>query len=205
MIDVNINSLMEYVKKNGGMVFDTPYFLNLFGIRDVANVDTFNDYLVAYWFDSNKAVHYKVYDKFTTDPGLYKALLDPINSKGCAILVEGWYRKLWKVGYHKSDMSHKALVQYSPCKVYRDGNKNKVLDRDPKSIQSGMFGINMHRCRTDRDVSSVQNFSQGCQVHQNYHMFQSFMSYVDVATKHGQVYFSYFLEDITKLGGIIKK
>ena len=195
---------MNYVKSNGGVVFENPYYLNLFGIRNTKNVDAFNDYLVIYWFDSNKSVHYKIYDKFTTDPGLYKALLAPSNKNGCAVLVEGWYRRLWKVGYHKGNLNHKALVQYAPCKVYRDNNKDKIIDRNPKSIQSGVFGINMHRCRTDRDVKTVQNFSEGCQVFQNYNEFQSFMSYVDKAGKQGQVYFSYFLEDINKLSDVVK-
>ena len=203
-MNININELMKYVTNNGGIVFNKPYYLNLFGIRNVKNTDTFNDYLIAYWFDSNNNIQYKIYDKFTTDPGLYKALLSPSNKNGCAILVEGWYRKLWKVGYHKGDKNHKALVQNSTCKVYRDNNKDKIIDRNPKTIQSGIFGINLHRCRTDRDVQTVQNFSEGCQVFQNYNMFQSFMNYVDIATKHGQSYFSYFLEDITKLNDIIK-
>ena len=54
---MDINEIINYVKANGGVVFETPYFLNLFAIRDESNVNKFNDTLFVYWFDVNKTVH----------------------------------------------------------------------------------------------------------------------------------------------------
>ena len=154
---MDINEIINYVKTNGGVVFETPYFLNLFAIRDESNVNKFNDTLVVYWFDENKTVHtYSPSKGFTTDPG-YRSLTAPINSKGCAILKEGWYRRLWVKGLHKGKYS--ALVQANPCTVYRDNDKDKELDMNTTKTETGLFGINMHRA-SEKNVSvNVENWS----------------------------------------------
>ena len=188
---MDINEIIKYVKANGGVVFETPYFLNLFAIRDESNVNKFNDFLVVYWYDDKKVIHtYSPTKGFTTDPG-FKSLTSPVNSKGCAILKEGWYRRLWVKGLHKGKYS--ALVQVNPCTVYRDNDKDRELDMKNVKTETGLFGINMHRA-SEKNVSvNVENWSAGCQVWASPGEFSYFMKLVNKANQCGQKYFSYFL------------
>lgn len=188
---MDINNIMNFVKKNGGLVFDTPYFLNLFAVRDASNVNKFNDTLVVYWFDDKKNVFtYMPTKGFTTDPG-FKSLTSPQNKKGCAILKEGWYRKLWTKGLHQGKYS--ALVQANSCTVYRDNDKDKELDMNTAKTDTGIFGINMHRANEKAVSTTVENWSAGCQVWASPGEFSYFMQLVNKAISAGQKYFSYFL------------
>lgn len=188
---MDINNIMNFVKKNGGLVFDTPYYLNLFAVRDESNVNKFNDTLVVYWYDDKKVIHYySPKQGFTTDPG-YKSLTNLANKKGCAILKEGWYRRLWVKGLHQGKYS--ALVQANSCTVYRDADKDKVLDMNPSKTDTGIFGINMHRANEKAVSTNVENWSAGCQVWASPGEFSYFMQLVNKANQAGQKYFSYFL------------
>ena len=189
-MDNLIQRIISYVKNNGGVVFENPYYLNLFGIRYEENVNTFNDKLIYYWFDEKKNVHYTKVDRFTTDAG-FRSLQKPVNSKGCAILKEGWYRRLWKKGLHNGKYS--ALVQVGECKVYRDNDKDKELDKDESKVDKGYFGINLHRANASGTSYAVENWSAGCQVFANAGDFSAFMAKVNKANQSGQVYFSYML------------
>lgn len=188
---MDIKKIINHVQSNGGVVFDTPYYINLFGIRDENNVNKFNDTLFVYWYDENKNIHtYSPTKGFTTDPG-FKSLTAPVSAKGCAILKEGWYRRLWMKGLHHNKYS--ALVQVNPCTVYRDNDKDKVLDMDPNKTDTGLFGINMHRANENAVSVNVENWSAGCQVWASPGEFSYFMQLINKANNVGQKYFSYFL------------
>lgn len=187
---MDIKRIIEHVKANGGVVFETPYFINLFAIRDKGNVDKFNDRLVVYWFDESGAVHtYSPEKGFTTDPGL-KYLRTPINRAGCAVLKEGWYRRMWSKGLHNGKYS--ALVQVNPCTVYRDNDRDAEIDTDVKT-DTGLFGINMHRANQNSVSTTVGPYSAGCQVWASPGEFSYFMQLINKANQAGQKYFSYFL------------
>lgn len=197
----NINEIIEHMKKYGGVVYQTPYFLNLFAIRDTDNVNKFNDRLFVFWFDeSGKIEVFSPQKGFTTDPG-FRSLTAPINSNGCAILKEGWYEKLWTVGQHNG--RYTALVQGGgPCDVYRDKNRDRNLDLNPNIVERGWFGINMHRASELGTSTTVENWSAGCQVWANGHEFRTFMQLVDKARRCGQTVFSYFLTNKNMMAGI---
>lgn len=77
---------------------------------------------------------------------------------GTAVLAEGFYPKMWegiiskRFGFYSPE-----LVQVRPVKIYRDGNKDRKIDRD--KTQEGLFGINMH---TQGAIFAVDNWSAGC-------------------------------------------
>ena len=188
---MDINRIIKFVEKNGGVVFRNPYFINMFAVRDSGGVNKFNDTLVVYWFDDKGIIHaYLPAKGFTTDPG-FKSLTSPVNQKGCAILKEGWYRKLWVKGLHKGKYS--ALVQTNPCTVYRDNNKDKNLDMSSAKTETGIFGINMHRASETSVSTNVENWSAGCQVWASPGEYAYFMQLINKANENGQKYFSYFL------------
>ena len=78
------------------------------------------------------------------------------------------------IGTHKT---YKALVQRDNVKVYRDKNKDLKYDLDSKTIQSGLFGINIHKSGKDSNI--VDNWSAGCQVFKKEKDFNEFMSIIN--------------------------
>lgn len=141
------------------------YHLNLFGIRNPnAKANSFDDILgCAYTEKGLWKVHYW---PGTCDPGTYY-LNNPMNVDGCAILVEGQY-SAWKIGIHGDPAKggYEALVQAAAkVRVYRDGTRDEVLNMDPKTIQEGFFGINLHRSTSNGTSTAVEKWSAGCQVH----------------------------------------
>ncbi len=143
------NAINEAVKR----LPDEP--LLLIGIRRIGHVDAFNDTFILY---SPYDGIYWYTNEFTTDPGL-EYLKNPINPKGTAILMEGVHRDIWSIGLHNG--KYKALVQTGMCCVYRDANKDDILDMNANTRDCGYFGINLHHAYNSYRVGKN---SAGCQV-----------------------------------------
>jgi len=185
-----IDKLRLLTEAFGGTVFKTPDYLNLVGVRSPGDVNKFNDTLYYYWFDSKGKPEIRSIKEFTTDPGL-KILRAPITTKGTAVVKEGWYRRMWKLGKHKN--SYPALVQANPCVVFRDNNRNAIIDFNPETIESGLFGINLHRASERLKSIQVDGWSAGCQVVADSAEFKKLMDRVYIANSKGQTLYSYLL------------
>lgn len=155
--------------KRGYKFYTGNMNVNVFGVRSpVRRANKFDDVLCVA-VEEGGAPRCYVWPG-TTDPGSYY-LENPINSSGTAILVPGNY-PVYSVDYHQG--KYKALCQRrGPVKVYRDTNLNTTLDYNPSTIQSGDFGINVHKSGSS---SSVGANSAGCQVFQNQPDFSLFMN-----------------------------
>lgn len=136
--------------------------INLFGVRSAGTKpNAFDDWVGAYWFDlARNAWEFHAWSA-TTDPGLYY-LKKPMSVAGTAILVEGQYRSSHQLGLHQG--KYMALVQRGPLKVYRDRDHDDVIDMATDAVQSGIFGINIHRASALRRSTQVDRWSAGCQV-----------------------------------------
>ena len=151
--------ILQAVQAKGYAVFTNgDYNLNITGIRSPQRV--------ANAFDDRLCVTYKVNDiwttetyEITTDPGS-PYLLKPINNYGCAVLAPGQWRGCYTIGKHRGQ--YLALVQSGKVKVFRDNNRDNVIDMDPDTIQEGYFGINIHK--RDATSDTVNGASAGCQV-----------------------------------------
>tara|TARA_Y100000114_G_scaffold155080_1_gene178450 strand:- start:1860 stop:2438 length:579 start_codon:yes stop_codon:yes gene_type:complete len=151
--------ILQAVQAKGYAVFTNgDYNLNITGIRSPQRV--------ANAFDDRLCVTYKVNDiwttetyEITTDPGS-PYLLRPINNYGCAVLAPGQWRGCYTIGKHRGQ--YLALVQSSKVKVFRDNNRDNVIDMDPETLQEGYFGINIHK--RDGTSDTVNGASAGCQV-----------------------------------------
>lgn len=143
--------------------------VNVFGIRSPERrANKFDDTLCVAF--QNNAQNLCVSWPGTTDPGQHW-LDNPLNYRGTAILVPGQY-PVYAIDYHRG--AYKALCQRrGPVKVYRDGNKDNILNYDPKTIQSGDFGINVHKSSSS---SFVGPNSAGCQVFKFSADFTAFMN-----------------------------
>lgn len=136
--------------------FTAPYDLNIVGIRRAQQVDVWNDTIaVAYVTPAGV----EVCDEYeaTTDPGA-DCLREPGRVEGTAILYPGQHRALWKPGLHRG--KYPALVQVGACRVYRDANRDTVLDLGGPGV-AGVYGINLHH---GGGSSRVGEYSAGCQV-----------------------------------------
>lgn len=173
--------------------FNDPFKLNIVGFRNGHQAtNTFDDELSVEYTDDQGQLHTKVF-KITTDPG-DDYLLNPMNSKGCAILAPGQYTDAYTIGVHKG---YKALTQRLPIKVYRDRNKDLMLDKT--KTDEGFFGINIHRASEKTTSKLVDKWSAGCQVFADPKEFQEFLDLCDLAaSRHGNK-FTYTLIELDEL------
>tara|TARA_R100000008_G_C3556959_1_gene153773 strand:+ start:149 stop:727 length:579 start_codon:yes stop_codon:yes gene_type:complete len=154
--------LLQRVKDLGYEVFtDGDYDLNIVGIRTKSReANKFDDIMTCTYRQNGTWV--TKYWPCTTDPGTYH-LDNPSRVAGTAILVPGQYRGVYKLDLHAG--KYEAICQRNgKVKVYRDPNKDEILDMDPDSIQEGYFGINIHRASSKRTSTQVDRWSAGCQV-----------------------------------------
>lgn len=182
-LDITVDKIKEVFKKKGYTFFDTGiYNLNIIGIRaDNHEPNRFDDMIVVIYQDEN--YNWQIFKaEATTDPGRYW-LLNPMRVEGTAILVEGQYRGAYLLGLHKEQYT--ALVQRNAkVNVYRDRNKDEILDHDKDGIQEGYFGINIHRASSWRVTEDVEKWSAGCQVIQDPNKYDDFINLCSKQTTH---------------------
>lgn len=184
-------------EKKGYTYFDNgSYNINIIGVRANKNINKndFCDFIVVEFLNSDgNLCQYRFHA--TTTPGL-ASLTNPVNPKGCAILVPNQYRGAFTFGRHKN--KYEALVQCKPLPVSRDYNKDNVLDYNSK-CESGMFGINIHKAGVNSKL--VDNWSAGCQVFKTWSDFDTFMTLCHLQEQCGKGNkFTYTLIDEKDLG-----
>ena len=170
-----------------------PYNLNIFGIRNAdRKIGQFND-VIGIAYEDNKG-HQVFLAQATTDPGKYYAE-NPSNQKGVAILVPGQYRGAYVLGTHAKGKTteHYALVQDRPVKVFRDRNRDNILDYDYNTIEEGVFGINIHRASAHHVLDDIGKWSAGCQVFRSIYDFEDFLSIVKRGSEEYGNRFTYTL------------
>jgi hypothetical protein len=136
------------------------YNLNLIGVRTASRTaNTFDDEMHVVFKDDFGNWHDFAF-RCTTDPGTYY-LNNPMNSQGTAIVKAGQYRSVWKVDLHRG--KYEALCQRgNKISVYRDSDRDAVLEMDENSVYDGWFGINLHKAGDNS--TQVDKWSAGCQV-----------------------------------------
>lgn len=169
----SLADIQKVLKEKKYKLFTKDYELNIIAIRDNSKRN-----LVTNLFDDWLTVSYKVKGKWymqhwciTTDPGK-RAMLEVKNPKGVAILVPDQYLDSYIIGLHKG--RYTALRQNKAVRVYRD--RNKDLQFNTSTIDTGIFGINIHRSSPTGTSTYVENWSEGCQVFANISDFNAFMS-----------------------------
>ena len=165
----------EKLFKAKGYVWFTKgnYNLNIVGVRSNNNnkvTNQYDDILIVDYNTGNG--HKRVCYTITTEPGKYY-MQNLGNPKGTAILVPGQYRGCWQIGLHRG--KYKALCQRKAVKVYRDNNKDMIYNMTPKSIDKGIFGINIHRSNKTCICDTIDKYSAGCQVFNDPVEFNAFI------------------------------
>jgi hypothetical protein len=188
---VLVNHFRCVMEKKGYVFFEgkKPYDLNIVGVRSYnMRANKFDDNINVFYKNTKKDWEVRVY-KVTTDPGTYY-LENPMRVSGTAIMVPGQYRSAYKIGTHKT---YEALVQRgkNPIKIYRDSNKDEVLDMSNDTVTEGWYGINIHKAGSNSTM--VQRWSAGCQVFKTSSDFNDFMTLVNRAAKYWGPTFTYSL------------
>ena len=141
------------------------YDVNIIGVRNSKTKGR-----VTNAFDDTLTISYKIdgewqYHEFncTTDPGSHW-VENILNEKGVAILKPNQYRGSHKLDFHQG--RYLALRQKSDVTVYRDNNRDNNYDLNESKIDTGVFGINIHRAtgRSGGKSIRVDKWSAGCQV-----------------------------------------
>lgn len=159
-MQLSAKAITDAMKRLAFPVFKGEYNLNLIGIRNHdQDANTFNDVLVVMYDLDRKVVMHTF--PLTTDPGVYYRE-NPLNVDGTAVLVPGHYPGCWQLGTHQG--KYHALVQRGNMAVFRDNNADQAIDTDPDSVETGLFGINLHRASANHSSLRVDRWSAGCQV-----------------------------------------
>ena len=132
--------------------------INIIGVRNNAQkANSFDDRIHLIW-KGDEGWNERSYSA-TCDPGTYW-LEQPMRTDGTAILCPGQYVDVYKFDLH---YTYETLCQRGgTVKVWRDNNKDEILDHISGSEMEGYFGINIHHAGTDS--SRVDKWSAGCQV-----------------------------------------
>ena len=171
------------------------YDVNIVGIR---NSDTngkvtnkFDDTITISYRDESGDWQYHEYN-CTTDPG-DNWMDNPMLEKGCAVLKPGQYRGSHKLRLHQG--KYLALGQKKPVTVYRDRNKNDKYDFDESTLDTGLFGINIHRATAleGKTSTNVDKWSAGCQVIASNDDWHEFLGICKKARKEWGNSFTYTL------------
>lgn len=153
--------ILQAVEDYGYRVFDGghAYNLNIVGLRSSSRVSGKFDDLIACAYREKIGGPWIVrYWEATLDAGAYW-LEHPMRSDGTAILKGGQYRSAYKLGIHRG---YPALTQAERVTVYRDNNRDNLLDMVEGTEVSGLFGINIHKA--GESSTQVGKWSAGCQV-----------------------------------------
>ena len=188
---LQIELIKKVLAKKNYLFFENGNFnLNLIGIRtNGTTAGKYDDYMVAIYKDNSGEWVLYHWD-ITTDAGTHW-LKNPMNRKGTALLVPNQYRGCWTIGLHQG--KYKALTQFKPVKVYRDNNREAILDYNNASIDEGMFGINIHRSNPNRESLLNDKWSAGCQVFANPYDFSEFLTIIDESARRYGDKFTYTL------------
>lgn len=187
----DIDSIISAMHSKNYKVFTGgKYNLNIVGVRsNNMRANRFDDW-IAVFYDVGNDTRLHLF-QCTTDPGLYW-LQHPSYVKGTAILVPNQYRGVYKIDYHNG--KYLALCQRAgEVAVFRDYNRDNLLNMDESTIMWGMFGINIHRASYYGRSAQVDKWSAGCQVIASGDDFSTFMSLVKKSSKFYGNSFTYTL------------
>lgn len=190
------------VKAKGYKWFEDPqnkgYDVNIIGVRNNAPsvadkvTNVFDDHITISFKDENGVKQFYCWAA-TTDPGK-KGVQQFSNKKGVARLVPGQYRSTYMIDKHGG--KYTALCQRAGnVTVYRDADKNLTFDES--KLDTGMFGINIHKA--GQDSTWVENWSEGCQVFKRVKDFDAFMKICQQAKRIWGNKFSYTLIESTDI------
>lgn len=176
---VTPQNVKAILAKKGYPFFEKGDFnLNFGGIRSEERVaNKFDDFLYLYYRDRGEW-RFWVFEA-TLDPGTFW-LKNPMSAGGAGIIAPNFYRGLFQFGppFHGVD----CLRQKTAIQIYRDDNRDNIIDLDPKTLQWGFFGIFEHESyQATEEPENVDKSSAACVVPRRKRDHQTIMAIVKKA------------------------
>lgn len=164
---------LDYVKFEDG-----EYNVNIIAVRNKnPKSDSWDDHLYVIYKENGKWRKLFI-NEITTDPGRTELVNPSFRAAqigGTAAIKEGQYRGAYRLGFHRNNRLHPALIQVKPVTIYRDKDRDDELDYlqgGELAISRGLFGVNIHSTRPGWDRERVYNWSAGCIVAKDFQDFQ---------------------------------
>lgn len=189
---MTVQTLLATLKAKNYFFSDSENHLNIIAVRSTnQRAGKFDDKIYGLVMRDDE---WRLYEwTATTDPST-SYLQRPINRSGCAILVPGQYLRTYRVDSHNG-WCRTLCQRGAPVRVFRDNDRDQMLDMNMSSIQSGMFGINLHWDRNEPSGRSGVNYraSAGCQVFRYKKDHTELMQLVDRHVDEHGTWFDYTL------------
>ena len=178
MIKPSFLTVKHKMMNKGFVFFSKPYSVNIVGIRNNESDNKFTCTMCLLYYTA-KGEPIIEYFPCTTKPGRHW-LLNPLNSKGAAILKDNQQvRGMFKIGTHnksRPSKAYEALEQIKEADYVRDNDKNSTHNYTAKSYK-GNFKTNIHRAASSGWSSFVNKWSAGCQVITGIYKTESFTNW----------------------------
>jgi hypothetical protein len=193
-----IQQLLNIAKRLKYKIYERPYELNIWGIRDENTTpNQFDDVIVCFWRTDNGSWDSRQF-KASTDPGTYW-LKNPMAGSGTAIMAQGQFLDAYYLGHSTlgGTLPVYCLIQDKPIPYIRDYDRDAVLDFENGTlINNQIVGLWIHQgSNTNGNSLSVGLWSAGCQVIAEW---SEWLAFVALLEKHKRIYgnrFSYTLVD----------
>jgi hypothetical protein len=183
----SVQQIKKTLESKGYTWFDDKvnknFDVNIVGIRNSTTgnkvTNLFDDLLTISYKEKGEWKYYEF--AITTEAGK-KGVQKFHNIKGVATLVPNQYKSAYCIGLHQG--KYEALCQRKPVSVWRDKNKDLIFN--PSNVDTGLFGINIHKSNPKTESTFVENWSEGCQVFKKVVDFNKFMDICKKAVEiHG--------------------
>jgi hypothetical protein len=188
-----LSAILNAYKSNGYVLDERPFAMNIFGIRANSTKSGAFDDIIGYLYKDGDGKWNVVQNAGTTDTGTFY-LQNPFQGNtGAALLAQGQYKNAYNIGWH---YSYQAFVQTGGAvTIYRDYNRDAILDFDNGTKATGYFGINLHRANKVGKTYEIANHSAGCQVWQDADEFNAALEFGKQAKERYGNQFTYTLFD----------
>lgn len=188
-------AIVHYLKERGYRYSEVPGHKNLiyieggfyFGDRFTPNADTadgWNDLRILLEFTASGAPFISHIAKATCEPGTAATFsVNAAKNNGVARLQLTQYLSAAKMGFHKGNKRHLALVQSGTILVHRDANRDQKRTGD---LISKATGINHHGTRPGFNSGRVGMWSEGCCVAHNWNNHIDFIELMKLDPRYIQ-------------------
>lgn len=179
-----VDALITYMANKGYRISTRPGEVNIIyleggnadGTPNSDAPDRWNDRRIVIVHDSAQRPEIVLNVEATSEPGTAATFsVAARKRRGVARVALTQYLEKWKVGYHKRNKNHPALVQAGDIKVFRDFNRDGLRTGD-NLLQAS--GINQHSTRPYLIPTIVGVWSEGCLVGRVWAEHLSFMDLV---------------------------
>lgn len=188
MITQNLKKVLDYCQAQGYFLSTMPGTFNILYLEGVDPDLTLNSDRFDQWNDLRLVLDHNfnvVHSaEATTEPGKESTFSKQSAKLGGVARIAFGQHTAWKMGYHKRELSHPALVQVAPIPVHRDYNRDGIRPGDP--ITMDVVGLNQHGTHRRYKGSNVGDWSAGCLVGRDWMKHIDFIDLLRTDTRYKQ-------------------